>query len=545
MASRLPKGYVAREDGWLAKIVLNKEGEVKQKQICKPMPVITEVKQDSKTDKVSYTVSFVRKGKTVSVPVSGKDLFDGRNIYNVLSEYGLEMVSSNGKDLVEYFSKYMEANDVVEKKLYTRIGYSDSQNELNFIHPVLIEEGAVIEAKSAGYKDWLDLIEVKGTLAEWNEKVFDKVKCYDDMVFGIAVACLSPFVKIAGTENFILDYAGKTSIGKSQAQRVIMSVIGKPYHRPWYMSNDFFTKINAFMNGFPVILDDTKKLKSTFNMETAVYTFCDGRTDGKGTVDAIQASEEFRGVIISSGEFPIEELANAGGVGARIIEIVGGDMWGGKVKGDVLEACEECYGVVMLEIAKLIGEMNKNPKAIKIFKAKSKEYSREYEAKCGGLEILQRMARTYGALKAGCELLSAVGIIPLDGKVIDRKYEQLKDYGTNLDKTTAELVRIIEYLQSNRATVWSDDYIGASGFAPSKVNAIVTKGKIYLTVNFINQMLAEQKQIIRNDALNRGYFEAFYRKDKKTDYKNIKHEGKTFTVVQLTDKFIQEYDIQL
>ena len=82
------------------------------------------------------------------------------------------------------------------------------------------------------------------------------------------MALAPPMLEILGASNFVLDFAGATSSGKTTTLRVAASCWGKPDERSdesamhtWDVTRVFLERASTIISGMPLILDDTKRAK--------------------------------------------------------------------------------------------------------------------------------------------------------------------------------------------------------------------------------------------------------------------------------------------
>jgi hypothetical protein len=170
----------------------------------------------------------------------------------------------------------------------------------------------------------------EGTLAGWIEAV--KVLANRPRaLFVLYCAFAAPLLEILGAPNFILDVAGRTTIGKTTVARVAASVWGRPDERAadgalwcWDATRVWLERACAILSGLPVILDDTKRAKNPAMVGELLYTVANGRGRGRGNRKSLDTVRVWRTLLISTGEAPATSFTQDGGTRTRCLELRGG-----------------------------------------------------------------------------------------------------------------------------------------------------------------------------------------------------------------------------
>jgi len=111
--------------------------------------------------------------------------------------------------------------------------------------------------------------------------------------------------------NFIVDWANRTSTGKTTALRVGASAWGNPDERAghtvlpsWDASRVWVERASGLLSGIPLFMDDTKRAKNSKMVSELLYTVAGGRGRGRGNTTSLAATCSWRTVLLSSGEAP-------------------------------------------------------------------------------------------------------------------------------------------------------------------------------------------------------------------------------------------------
>lgn len=178
-----------------------------------------------------------------------------------------------------------------------------------------------------------------GTLEEWLEAV-EPVSRHPRCELGLYAALAAPVLKIIGAPNFIVEWCGQTSSGKTTTLMLAASVWGDPDGRgassfigSWASTKVAIERRMAALSDLPVILDDTKLARVFARGETiipgVVYAAVNGQSDARGSVDGLQRGRRWRTVLLSTGEERLVDKSKAGGTVARVLT-----LWGSPFVGD-------------------------------------------------------------------------------------------------------------------------------------------------------------------------------------------------------------------
>ena len=133
------------------------------------------------------------------------------------------------------------------------------------------------------------------------------VALFPRVVVGVYAALTSALLNILEASNFILDYCGETSIGKTTTQLAAASVWGLPSAGSqgglvlgWNATQVFIERYAELLNDLPIILEDSQTADPR-TLTRAVYMLANGVGRGRGSPRGLQGVTRWRGVTISSG----------------------------------------------------------------------------------------------------------------------------------------------------------------------------------------------------------------------------------------------------
>jgi hypothetical protein len=195
---------------------------------------------------------------------------------------------------------------------------------------VTIPPGAVsFRGITAGDEQIVDAWHARGTLDQWRRAV-SVLRDHPRVLAGLYGAFVPPLLVIMRCPNFIMDWAYRTSAGKTTTLRVAASVWGNPNEdepdaalRSWDSTQVYIERAAAILSGLPLILDETKRVKDPRLVANIMYEVATGQGRGRGNVRSTAGIRTWRTVLLSTGEVPAVSFTQDGGTRARCLEIRG------------------------------------------------------------------------------------------------------------------------------------------------------------------------------------------------------------------------------
>jgi putative DNA primase/helicase len=268
-----------------------------------------------------------------------------------LAAFGLPVTSNNARLMVQYIADFEAAN--IEKlptaNVSRKLGFQESSGECTFLwgRAQITADGVQGEGDldQLATDDWVKRpvhfqgadegdeqiaagFHAMGSYKGWL-KAMRVVASYPKVRLAFYAALAAPLLAILRAANFILDYAGETTSGKTVTLRVAASAFGNPDEqstnsRPsamatWDATAVWKERAPAVLNNMAFILDDTKKAHGPEDVARTVYMFAQGRGRGRGTTKGTAGQETFNSVMISSGEQAAVSFTKDGGTLARAI----------------------------------------------------------------------------------------------------------------------------------------------------------------------------------------------------------------------------------
>lgn len=349
----IPDSYVVTENK-VMKYVTKKETVIPVEVALAPV-LITGLFRDMRYSTESFRVSWKRLGRWEHETIDREIAASARHIVSLAAK-GFPVTSVSAGELTTYLAKFEAENmnrlpiaqtssqlgwqgkDGEAGFLWGRTFIRNNGEEINGMNLEELEPGELHEdivgfrGLDAGDEQLADGFHRRGTLEEWLGAM--KIASnYPKVLLGFYTAFVPPLLQILHCDNFILEYARRSSTGKSVTQRIAASVMGNPdEHTPdsvmrmWDSTNVGVEKMSSLFNSLPLILDDTKKAKDYSFVAKTIYQVTSGIEKSRGTLKGLGVSRAWRTVLISSGEmkstaFTDKDGGSNGGTKGRVLAV--------------------------------------------------------------------------------------------------------------------------------------------------------------------------------------------------------------------------------
>lgn len=494
--------------------------------ISRHTPYVTKELHNIERPQVLYQVEWNdRTGKTKEV-VPATVIQDATKLIE-LSEKGFSVTTNNRRNLINFLDSFIRYNEksITLQKAVERLGNIKGY----FIHPVTTEDIKIV-ALDDGEKQLLESFKTKGTIESWRSEVLNRIHDQPKALLMVLASFTSVIIKDLNIEPFIVDLSGTTSTGKSTTLKLATSVWGTSgLMSEWNATRVAIERKAAFLNSFPLILDDTRKANQHI-LQDIIYQFSGGRAKGRGSVKGSQRESTWNNIMLSTGEVSINDYAeSAGGVAARVIPITDQPL-----KKDhenvmaLLRGVENNYGVVGIEFLKAwIG--NK-----KDFIPQYNQIRNYYLEKASGNEVLTRISNYYAAIHFTGSILNHQLNFNIDLQNIEDLFDEIAEENKSIDKPLQFLETILTDLDSSRNDIYYD-------YEPKQsIKAIYKSNQLYLLISYVNEMLGVESNTIRKEWLKRGISIENFVNGKRVDYRQTKHKGTNFRVILINMDYVEK-----
>lgn len=496
--NKLPKPYVIKQ-GHLCKESVKKDeegGSYKEYQyISNTPPIINKRYRDIETGEVNYNLYFKDGDAGVNRPVTAIEITQKREMLG-LARFALDINDKNAINLIEFVSLYLRDNKPTTQPVATRLGRIGK----HFVHP-LIENDVELFIHDEGYQSIADAFAVRGTLETYKENVFNSVKESPMVMILIYSSLGSIILHDMSVEPFITDLSGKTSAGKSTAQKVAASIWGNDYLvSEWNATKVSIERKASFLNSFPLFLDDTRKADKRV-LNSIIYNHSGGRDKGRGNITSINSESTWENILISTGETSIADFSgDKAGVAARVVTLQERPFNDVDLT-QLYEGLENNYGSLGLAF---IGQYESDKEK---YKKVFKQYEKEYISKAGTNEVMQRVGRPLALLQTvGCIVNDINGFEHDYKSIVSLSYESMLNNNKNIDKPKQLLESLLEMLDAHRNGIIGTEYGRAVSkealavFKPEYLNILAYTVRNFLgdETNSILKQWDEKDYLVKN-----------------------------------------------
>lgn len=508
----------------IIKIIKGEETEV-PKMICRHLPVVTHSYTNVEKSQLYYEVQWTDHNRVYSETVPAGSLATKKELLK-LADMSLGVNDLNAKDLIDYFDKFVTQNEIDRQHLVERLGHVKN----SFVHP-LMANGVKILPSDIGERQMLEAFEVSGTADSWISEVFEKLKDHPNAILMVLGSFASVILNDLKLSPFIIDLSGPTSKGKTTVLKTAASVWGSGHLvSEWNVTKVAAERKAAFLNSFPLMLDDTMKAEEK-QLKAFVYNFSGGRSKGRGSVTGSQVEFTWNNLMLSTGETSLTDYAmQAGGAAARVLPVTGLPFEDVEYDffNELYEAIEENHGAIGIEFLKQW--QDKKIIMLPLYK----EFNAQFQKQSNGNEVLGRIARHYAALVFTATLLNDFFQLEINLNELTYLFDEIAKENKAIDKPMQLLEALLSDLDADRGSI--------HGKTPTQrdTKAVFKNKTLYLMPNYLKDFLKSEQTSIRNEWLRREITIGRSESGKFVDYQQIKHGGKKFRGVALQPDIVEK-----
>lgn len=394
---KIPDGYQLGNNSWLYMLVEKGRGDNKQvvpKLLTSTPPFITEKYRDIESGEFYYQLDFTQNNIPYNMKVTAREIADAQHII-ALSSKGFDVTTSNKAALVDYLAMFMRINNKPIIKVATRLGYIGSE----FITPYEEEQqnGVKLLNLDHGKQKIIDAFHSKGNINNYINGLFKHIKDKPMVMMMFYGALGSILVKEFSTDSIIIEQSMRTSKGKTFSEQICASIWG--YYddlvMEWNATKNSVERMASFLNAFPLIMDDTRKANYK-DLPQIFYQFSGGKSKGRATKDrGIDYSEEWKTILLSTGEVSTPDISEKGGVAGRVVTLQDEPF---------PDTSQDDFNEMYKTFSNNYGLLGKL--FIKQYNSKKDEYKKSFESaqnlfveKAEGNEVMIRIARSFALLQ--------------------------------------------------------------------------------------------------------------------------------------------------
>lgn len=188
-------------------------------------------------------MAFVRDGRLKKLWASRLQVFDAKKLTEFAS-VGAPVNTGNVKKVVEYMAAYEARNaNLIPRTLVAKgVGWKDVDGKSMFILNNRFNskeakrqsngdsEVSVEFIAEAGFERFVKAFVPQGTFKGWKEAIVPSL-CFHDARFALYASLAAPLLRPLKAPNFIIDYNGETSLGKTTALETRSERVGQSLER--------------------------------------------------------------------------------------------------------------------------------------------------------------------------------------------------------------------------------------------------------------------------------------------------------------------------
>lgn len=427
--------------------------------------LISELGRDQTRGTETVTLVSPTKGGWKELHVERREIADAAALVK-LSSAGVRVNSNNARDMVQFLADFEAVNAAAlpTVSLSSKLGWQPGMETFLWGSTAITVGDAAgtvrFRGTDQGDHQLVAGFTAKGNLAGWLKLVQKAAPC-PRVMLGIYASFVPPMIELLNTFNFVVDYAGPTTGGKTTTLRAVASVWGNPDERSpgtllqtWNSTLTYRERASAVFDGLPLVLDDTKNVRFPEEVAKTIYGVTQGRGRGRGSQTGIAAQGFWRTVLFSSGEQPaVSFTKNDDGVRSRVLT-----SWGAPLGGNTTEAGNRAkeitqiatrhHGVAGPEFVRFVLQ---NRTHWKEWRKQYAGYVTQYEQRAGNDTVAGRMAAHFGAIVFTSKLVhEALGFPGEWADPVDPLWQELTGESGEADRPTAALKYVVSWAVANR-----------------------------------------------------------------------------------------------
>jgi putative DNA primase/helicase len=265
------------------------------------------------------TGSGVRRWVTHTVP--REVVASSRSIVGVAS-HGLPVDSTTAGELVRWIGWQLaqwDANEAAEP-MTRRLGWHGgaflfgSGEQADGAPHWLPQPTDGVDQYITGYRQ-------RGTIEGQSAALWAILADAPGVRLGVAAAAAAPLLRWLDQPGFALELARSTGQGKTTAMRLAMALWGDPARLMlgWDATRVGIERIAEACHDLPVWIDDTKRARSSDDVDHVLYDLASGVGRVRGAVLGAQPVSRFRTVALTTGEASVTAESRSGGIRGRVL----------------------------------------------------------------------------------------------------------------------------------------------------------------------------------------------------------------------------------
>jgi len=229
-------------------------------------------------------------------------------------------------ETVKYLANFEQKNQLPTTLIARKPGWSRNTSE-DWIYITGQDDTDILFHPELAYRSYAAALNSKGRFTNWLAAVRPIALKYPLVLFALLAVLAAPLLRILDAQNFVIDFWGRTSVGKTTILLILASAWGKPSRAgglilSWNNTAIFAERLAAFYGGgIPIFFDDSQTANDK-TLESIIYMIANGVGRGRAKPYSVKKTDFFQVVMFATGEKPLTERSFPGAK-ARVIEIHG------------------------------------------------------------------------------------------------------------------------------------------------------------------------------------------------------------------------------
>lgn len=440
---RCPQGWELTPIGVLRLKINSDTGDTSALDVSH-RPIIVEGRfRDIHDQSVTLSLGWpTAAGRWQMHPAPRLKVADSRQLVT-LAAHDAPVTSNSAADLVEFLDDFEAANAeaIPEVRVSSRMGWQGSGDDRCFLWGRnQVRKGGVLTAPPIegeapakwargqihllvtddGIRGLAEGFRAGGDWSGWVAAVTLAVP-YPAVFLGLYASLVPPLMAVLpNLSNFILDFCGETSLGKTTTLRLAASAWGCPDERgagiiySWDVTRVFVERAAALTDYHPLFLDDTKRARKPEDVGRTLYDYASGVGRGRGSPQGIQRTTRAHGVLLSTGEAPATSFTNDGGTRARTLCLWGSPFGGASA--DTEAAVRGINAGVLAHFGhagpRVVRWLLDTPEATELARGEYEEQLAAWTTLANGNPVASRAAHYVAALAVARRVLHEVLAVP-------------------------------------------------------------------------------------------------------------------------------------
>ena len=357
----IPDGYDISNNGvYLAKPKAN--GGVTQELVATGPIWLAGARVDLATQEVEIKLSwFDKKRRVTSRWLSRGQILKSTTLIDLTNVEGFPSFGGIVDKLVRFLALLEKGSSLTTELIARQPGWARTADDHIFVCGN--NDGEVIFYPEEAYRPYASALASAGSFEAWLEVVKPTCEKFPIVLFSLLAVHVPPTLRITGAPNFIVNYWGDTSTGKTSCLEVIFSAWGKPSNPGGLIfsfnnTGNFSERLAAFFSDLPLAFDDAQTASDKI-VELIIYMIANGIGKGRAKPYSIAKTEAWRSVLFITSEKPATEKAFPGAI-ARTLGIPESPFAGIEPESlQIVKSCvQENYGHLARKFIQILMQFN-------------------------------------------------------------------------------------------------------------------------------------------------------------------------------------------